>query len=81
MRERRDQPGIDFFWEQADLEASDEHPLERELAVRIDALHRYQRLIGEAQASGRDEIAELLLRQHDREEVVVRRLRTAIQRS
>ncbi len=73
-------PGIDHFWEQADFDEAGEHPLERELAERVDAVARYRRLITEAQANGKDEAAEILLRQHDREEQAVRRLREALAR-
>ena len=72
-------PGLDLFWEQADRDASGQNPLERELDERVDALARYRELIVEAQANGRDEAAELLLRQHDREEQAVRRLRHALE--
>jgi hypothetical protein len=74
-------PGLDTFWEQADTTASGQHPLERELDERIDALARYRRLISDAQANGRDEAAEILLRQHDREEAAVEQLRQALERS
>lgn len=72
-------PGLDLFWEQADRDASGQNPLERELDERVDALARYRELIVEAQANGRDEAAELLLRQYDREEQAVRRLRHALE--
>lgn len=71
-------PGIDQFWETADRTDSGQHPLERELDERVDALARYRRLIAEAQSNGRDEAAEILMRQHDREEASVRRLREAL---
>lgn len=71
-------PGLDTFWQQADHDGSDQDPLERELDERIDALARYRRLIAEAEANGRDEAAEILARQHDREEAAVQRLRQAI---
>jgi hypothetical protein len=74
-------PGLDTFWEQADSVASGQHPLERELDERVDALARYRRLIAEAQANGREEAAEILLRQHDREAQVVDRLREALARA
>ena len=72
-------PGLDLFWEQADRDGSGQNPLERELDERVDALARYRELIVEAQANGRDEAAELLLRQYDREEQAVRRLRHALE--
>lgn len=72
-------PGLDQFWEKADRNDSGQHPLERELDERIDAVARYRRLIAEAQQNGRDEAAEILMRQHDREEASVQRLRAALQ--
>lgn len=74
-------PGLDTFWEQADLDGSAEHPLQREIDERVDALARYRRLITEADDNGRDEAAEILTRQHDREAAVVKRLREALRRS
>lgn len=71
-------PGLDTFWQQADQDSSGQDPLERELDERIDALARYRRLMAEAEANGRDEAAEILARQHDREEAAVQRLRKAI---
>lgn len=71
-------PGLDLFWEAADHDASDQDPMERELDERVDALARYRRLIAEAQANGRDDAAEILMRQHDREEQTVERLREAM---
>ncbi len=72
-------PGLDQFWEKADRSDSGQHPLERELDERVDALVRYRRLIAEAQQNGRDEAVEILMRQHDREAVSVDRLREALQ--
>jgi ferritin-like metal-binding protein YciE len=71
-------PGLDQFWEHADGTGSAQHPLERELDERTDALARYRRLIDEAEANGREEAAEILLRQHDREAASVERLRAAL---
>lgn len=73
-------PGRDLFWEQADRDDSDEHPLERELGDRLDAMARYRGMIADAQASGRERAAELLLRQHRREALEADRLRSAIRR-
>ncbi|MFW6201932.1 MAG: hypothetical protein ACOC8B_05100 [Gemmatimonadota bacterium] len=73
-------PGVDIFWEQADRDDSAEHPLERELGDRLDAMARYRRMIAEAQASGRERAAELLLQQHGREAEQADRLRDAIRR-
>jgi hypothetical protein len=74
-------PGLDTFWEQADSTASAQHPLERELDERVDALARYRDLIADAQANGREEAAEILTRQHDREVQAVERLRAALDRA
>lgn len=71
-------PGLDKFWETADRDSSGQHPLERELDERIDALARYRRLIADAQQNGRDEAAAILMRQHDREQAAVERLREAL---
>lgn len=76
--ERR-RPGLDFFWQQADDEGSGEHPLERELAERTDALVRYRILIADAEAAGRDEAAEMLLKELDREQELVEKLRSALE--
>ena len=73
-------PGLDHFWEQADEEASTQHPLERELAERLDALARYRDQILQAEANERASDAEILLRQHEREYQAVQRLWTAIRR-
>jgi hypothetical protein len=80
MNESR-KPGLDTFWQQADWNDSSQHPLERELDERVDALARYHHLISEAQANGRDEVVEILLRQQDREQRAVERLREALQSS
>lgn len=72
------QPGVDQFWQQADRKGSGQDPLERELDERIDALARYRRLIADADTNGRDEAAAILMRQHDREEESIERLREAI---
>lgn len=71
-------PGLDLFWEQADRAGSGQNPLQRELDERIDALVRYQRLIDEAEDNGREEAAEILFNQYDREEQAVERLRQAM---
>lgn len=73
-------PGLDSFWEDADHNESSEHPLERELGDRLDALARYQRLIGEAEINGRDDAARVLLDQHEREESQVRRIAEVVRR-
>ena len=73
-------PGLDHFWEQADEEGSTQHPLERELAERLDALARYRDQILQAEANDRASDAEVLLRQHEREYQAVQRLWSAIRR-
>lgn len=79
MNEPR-KPGLDTFWEAADQDESGQDPLERELDERVDALTRYRRLLADAEANGRDDAAEILMRQHDREAAAVQRLRNALQR-
>lgn len=74
-------PGLDAFWLEADQQASAQHPIERELGHRLDTLARYAMLIEAALADGRDRAAEILLRQREREEAVVRRLRRALRRT
>lgn len=71
-------PGIDQFWQSADRDGSGQNPLQRELDERVDALARYRRLIAEAEANGRDQAVNVLMRQHDREEARVRRIRAAL---
>lgn len=74
-------PGLDFFWEQADVEGSDEHPLERELCHRLDAMERYRQMIMDAQMSGRDDMVDALVMQHEKQARVVRQLRHALYRA
>jgi hypothetical protein len=45
-------PGLDLFWELADEEDDDQHPLERELAHRLDTLKRYGLLLERAEIAG-----------------------------
>jgi hypothetical protein len=73
-------PGIDMFWEQADLDGSGEHPLERELCFRLDVLVRTQRMISDADASGRNGAVEHLLTEHRRHQDVVDRIREVLLR-
>lgn len=73
-------PGLDTFWEAADQDGSGQDPIERELEEREDALTRYRHLIVEAEANGREGAVEILMKQHDREEEAVRRLREALRR-
>lgn len=76
----RNRPGLDVFWEQADVDDSDEHPLERELGDRLDALARYRRMIADAEANGREHAADLLLEQHEREAELAQRIEQAMDR-
>jgi hypothetical protein len=71
-------PGIHLFWEQADLESSDDHPLERELRHRVDAIARYHGMIADAEAMGLDSAVEQLTRQCAREQDFARELRAAL---
>jgi hypothetical protein len=73
-------PGLDAFWEVADIESSDEHPLERELGHRLDAMRRYERMVENAQDNGLDEDVDTLLRAHEREARLVAQLRHALRR-
>ncbi len=70
--------GLDTFWEAADDDALCEHPLERELCHRLDALERYRQLIMDAQAGGRDDIVDVLVSQHDRQARLIEDLRAAL---
>lgn len=72
---------VGFFWEQADADGSDEHPLERELALQLDVLARIRRLLEEALGDGREGHAAVLFRQQARVEEWVRTLRAALERS
>jgi len=80
-RERFGAPGIDLFWEQADIEGIDDHPLVRELRHRSDAVVRYRMLIAEAEEQGMDAAVEQLARQCEREENLCRELRRALGRN
>jgi hypothetical protein len=71
-------PGVHLFWEQADLDSSDDHPLERELRHHVDAIARYQGMIADAEAMGLDSAVEQLTRQCAREQDVARELRAAL---
>jgi hypothetical protein len=74
-------PGLDLFWEEADLNASGEHPLRRELAHRVDVLTRYERLIVEAQVNGQDDLLHNLTTQHRRELRVIETLQAVLSSS
>ncbi len=72
---------LSFFWEQADNDGIAENPLVVELCFRLDAVTRYRSMIADAEASGRDDVLEDLVRSHAREEQLVRRLRSALYRT
>jgi len=78
--DRSNQPGLDVFWEQADDESNDEHPLERELVHRLEALTRYTDMIADAEAGGYGGMVEPLRRQRDRQQALVSALRDALRR-
>jgi hypothetical protein len=80
MRNCEPQPGLELFWEEADLESAAEHPLERELQHQLDVLSRYLRLLGDEQATARDEALDNLRRQHAQQERVVAMLRQELAR-
>lgn len=73
--------GVDSFWLEADAEDCSDHPLERELCYRLDAVARYLQLIDEAEAIGRDDMVDSLLAQHDRQAEMVIALREALRRT
>lgn len=79
-RQRFNPPALEAFWQQADEDASREHPLEREIADRVDALLRYHVLIADAQAEGRDDLVAILMAQEERQERLLRQLREALRR-
>ena len=73
--------GLDSFWIEADTDDCADHPLERELCYRVDALARYRQMIDDAEAEGRDTAVDSLLAQHERQARLVRELREALRRS
>jgi hypothetical protein len=79
-KERNATPGIDLFWEQADIEESDDHPLVRELRHRADAIERYRNMIAEAEELGLDSAVAQLYSQCKREERLAGELREALGR-
>jgi hypothetical protein len=74
-------PGLESFWQMADDEANDEHPLERELCNRLDALARYQAMIADAEGTEREAAVDVLVRAQEREAAAVQELRDALRRS
>ena len=71
---------LDLFWEDADLTDSAENPLIRELAHRLDALLRYERLIDDAQGNGNEDLLSNLTAQHRRQLQVIEQLQAALER-
>jgi hypothetical protein len=72
---------LSFFWEQADSDGIGENPLVVELCYRLDAVARYRGMISDAEAAGQDDVLADLVGAHDREEQIVRRLRSALYRT
>ncbi|HSJ09913.1 MAG TPA: hypothetical protein VK928_08360 [Longimicrobiales bacterium] len=58
--------GLDLFWEEADLESAAEHPLERELANRLDALARYGEMVDSLADRDDDDALDCLAREQAR---------------
>ena len=72
---------LSFFWEQADNDGVGENPLVLELCFRLDAVARYRGMISDAEAAGQDDVLADLVIAHEREEQMVRRLRSALYKS
>jgi hypothetical protein len=79
-RDEAPSPGLDFFWEQADQDGSEAHPLARELEYRTDVMIRYQHMIEDALIAGREDVVHALLLQHDRQARFCERLRQELRR-
>jgi ferritin-like metal-binding protein YciE len=73
-------PGLESFWETCDQDGVADHPLMRELCFRLDAIQRYRSLIADAEASGNDEVVEVLSRHFDQQHRIVRRIREELAR-
>ncbi len=82
MQQRDDapSPALDLFWEQADQDGSEEHPLLRELCYRTDVMIRFQQMIADAQIDGREDVLDALIEQHERQARVCSRLREELRR-
>lgn len=74
------EPGLDLFWEEADREAAADHPLERELAYRLDALVRCEQLMDQAAAAASDSAMAQLECLHRRQREIVDALARALKR-
>ena len=72
---------LDAFWVQADVEACGDHPLARELCFHLEALERYRAMIADAHTAGRDDLADSLVPQYDRQAKVVSDLKEALRRA
>lgn len=53
----------------------------RELCYRLDAIQRYRGLIADAEASGNDEMVEVLSAHFDQQHRIVRRIRDELARA
>jgi ferritin-like metal-binding protein YciE len=53
----------------------------RELCFRLDAIQRYRTLIADAEASGNDEVVEVLSQYFDQQHRIVRRIREELERA
>jgi hypothetical protein len=73
-------PALDLFWEEADLADAGEHPLQRELAHRLDVLARYEQMLVDAQSHGHEGQISALTKQHRRQLRVIEKLQEALQR-
>jgi uncharacterized protein YutE (UPF0331/DUF86 family) len=80
MPNREPQPALQTFWEEADLEAASEHPLERELQHQLDVLSRCLQLLVDERATVPDEALDTLRRQHAQQEQIVESLRRELAR-
>ena len=81
MQGKSPAPGVDAFWLDAEANECSDHPLERELCHRLEAVERYRRMIDEAQEGGLDDDAiEALITQQSRQAKLVRELQDALRR-
>jgi hypothetical protein len=73
-------PGLDLFWEEADLMDAGEHPLRRELMHRLDVVARYELLLADAQSRGHEGQISALTKQYRRQLRVIEALQDALRR-
>lgn len=71
---------LESFWETCDRDGDGEHPLVRELCYRLDALQRCRLALDDAEDIGNDEAVEVLSRQFDRQQSVIKRIRQELER-